>query len=155
MSIQYMEGDATIPHTRPVIIAHICNNLGLWGAGFVVALGKRYPKAKAEYLDWHRQRGSLSLTDIQLVQVEKQVWVANMIAQNGVWTCKNPRPLCYESLELCLMRLRMIAFEHNAAIQMPKIGTGLGRGDWKIIQGLIQKCLANNDTDVFVLELPK
>ena len=32
-----------------VIIPHICNNVGGWGAGFVVPLGRHYPDAKKSY----------------------------------------------------------------------------------------------------------
>ena len=46
-TIKYLLGDATSPDlsTRP-LIAHICNDIGAWGKGFVVPLGQKYPKAK-------------------------------------------------------------------------------------------------------------
>lgn len=37
-SIRYQTGDATAPAEKPAIICHICNDLGGWGKGFVVAL---------------------------------------------------------------------------------------------------------------------
>ena len=43
----YRTGDATLPQGRgPGVIAHICNDLGQWGKGFVLPLGKRYPDAE-------------------------------------------------------------------------------------------------------------
>lgn len=51
--IQYIKGDATQPIGEgKKIIAHICNDKGGWGRGFVVALGGRYPLAKSSYKMW-------------------------------------------------------------------------------------------------------
>ena len=36
--IHYVTGDATDPPHRQAIIAHIVNDCGAWGAGFVLAL---------------------------------------------------------------------------------------------------------------------
>ncbi|MBV8077676.1 MAG: Appr-1-p processing protein, partial [Planctomycetaceae bacterium] len=38
-TIRYLRGDATQPQaTGPRIIAHLCNDQGGWGQGFVAAL---------------------------------------------------------------------------------------------------------------------
>lgn len=40
--IRCIQGDATRPDTDgPVIIVHVCNDVGGWGRGFVVAISKR------------------------------------------------------------------------------------------------------------------
>ena len=40
-NIKYVVGDATAPQGESKkIICHICNDLGAWGAGFVLALSK-------------------------------------------------------------------------------------------------------------------
>jgi hypothetical protein len=40
--IAYHVGDATMPvGDGPKILVHICNNIGAWGRGFVVALSRR------------------------------------------------------------------------------------------------------------------
>jgi hypothetical protein len=42
MQIQYIAGDATAPiGDGNKIIAHVCNDIGAWGAGFVLAISKR------------------------------------------------------------------------------------------------------------------
>jgi O-acetyl-ADP-ribose deacetylase (regulator of RNase III) len=69
--IHYVTGDATAPiGTGHKIIAHVCNDIGAWGAGFVLALSKRWPQPKAEYL---KIRPALALGLVQLVQVEKEI----------------------------------------------------------------------------------
>lgn len=41
-TITYLKGDATNPQSEEnKIIAHICNDIGGWGKGFVVAISKR------------------------------------------------------------------------------------------------------------------
>lgn len=48
--IIYLKGDATNPQTEGnKIIAHICNDLGGWGKGFVLAISRRWKKPENEY----------------------------------------------------------------------------------------------------------
>lgn len=50
MQIQYITGDATDPTGGGnKIIAHVCNDIGAWGAGFVLAISRRWPQPEAEY----------------------------------------------------------------------------------------------------------
>lgn len=47
--ITYLKGDATTPQARGnKIIAHVCNDLGGWGKGFVLAISKRWPEPAAK-----------------------------------------------------------------------------------------------------------
>ncbi|GHA76937.1 Appr-1-p processing protein [Streptomyces termitum] len=55
--IAYVRGDATAPRGRGTrIIAHVCNDRGGWGKGFVLALSRRWPEPEAAYRRWHRER---------------------------------------------------------------------------------------------------
>jgi DNA-binding CsgD family transcriptional regulator len=93
--LTYVIGDATDPHTDgPKIIAHVCNDAGMWGAGFVVALSRRWTKPEALYRFWYQHRGEhpFDLGRIQLVTIEPGLWVANMIAQRGVGRADNVPP---------------------------------------------------------------
>ncbi|EGJ73150.1 hypothetical protein STTU_0361 [Streptomyces sp. Tu6071] len=43
--ITYVRGDATAPRGRgPRVIAHVCDDRGGWGKGFVLALSRRWPE---------------------------------------------------------------------------------------------------------------
>ena len=45
MPIAYTTGDATAPEgDGPKIIVHVCNDVGGWGRGFVMAISKRWPE---------------------------------------------------------------------------------------------------------------
>src|ERR1700722_6016752 len=56
-TVRLLKGDATSPQARGVkIIAHICNDLGNWGKGFVLAISARWPEPEKAYQQWHRSR---------------------------------------------------------------------------------------------------
>ena len=56
--LEFRTGDATQPPAdpHPQIIAHVCNDLGRWGKGFVVALSRRWPKTEQAYRDWSAEK---------------------------------------------------------------------------------------------------
>lgn len=85
--IHYLRGDATSPQAKgPKVIAHICNDRGGWGKGFVLAVSRRWPEPEAAYRRWHRERAAndFGLGATQLVRVAPDIWVANMIGQHGL-----------------------------------------------------------------------
>ena len=91
--LRIIAGDATNPHAKgPKIIAHVCNDLGGWGKGFVMAISRRWPEPGHAYRQWHHERAGndFSLGATQLVQVQPDIWVANMIAG----PCANTSPSC-------------------------------------------------------------
>ena len=46
--ISYLVGDATAPKTPgPKMIVHVCNDIGAWGKGFVMALSRRLPEPES------------------------------------------------------------------------------------------------------------
>lgn len=53
--ITYIKGDLfSVPITGKRIIPHICNDIGGWGAGFVLALSKQWREPEEKYRVWHR-----------------------------------------------------------------------------------------------------
>ena len=153
--INYIKGDATVPQAKGnKIIAHICNNLGGWGKGFVLAVSKRWPEPEQEYRKWHRNRANnnFELGNIQIVQVEKYIYVANMLGQQGMKTGSKGAPIRYESVKKCLERLSEEATTLNASVHMPRIGCGLAGGKWEKIEPLIKESLINNNISTTVYD---
>jgi O-acetyl-ADP-ribose deacetylase (regulator of RNase III) len=141
--ITYLNGDATCPQANgPKIIAHICNDKGKWGRGFVLALSKRWLGPEQQYRRWFHSSARLTLGDIQLVQVAPDIWVANMVAQSGLASGSNPHPLQYDALAQCLEKLAVEVEARQASVHMPRIGTGLGGGNWTSVERLILKALS-------------
>jgi O-acetyl-ADP-ribose deacetylase (regulator of RNase III) len=72
-SLRIVKGDATAPQVEGnKIIAHVCNDLGRWGKGFVLALSRRWPEPEREYRRWYRARAAndFGLGAVQLVVVQ-------------------------------------------------------------------------------------
>lgn len=151
--ITYTVGDATVPQGEGVkIIMHVCNNVGAWGAGFVLALSKRWSEPKDCFQDWTKTE-DYHLQQVMLCPVGDDTYVANMVAQNGLKSATNPVPLDYFALEICLERVRRMAEELQASVHCPKIGAGLAGGDWEIVEKLIEKHLTEKGTSVTVYTL--
>ncbi|MFC8335147.1 macro domain-containing protein [Streptomyces olivaceus] len=153
--IRYVRGDATVPSVKGVkVIAHVCNDLGGWGKGFVLAVSRRWPEPEAAYRAWHRDRAAndFGLGAIQLVRVETYVWVANMIGQRGMRTGSKGVPVPYEAIDTALGRLADRAIELGASVHMPRIGCGLAGGKWSRVEPLIGERLAGRGVPVTVYD---
>jgi O-acetyl-ADP-ribose deacetylase (regulator of RNase III) len=155
IALSFIKGDATSPQAKGMkIIAHICNDLGKWGKGFVMAVSARWPEPEAAYREWHRDRSSndFGLGAVQFVQVERYIWVANMIAQHGVRGGSRTAPIRYEAVEECLSKVSVKAVELGASVHMPRIGCGLAGGQWERIESIIVKTLCEADVPVTVYD---
>ena len=154
MAITCVVGDATAPHgPGPGVIAHVCNDSGGWGKGFVLAISRRWPEPEAAYRRWARSGEKFGLGMVQLVTVEDRLSVANMVAQHGYVSPANPVAIRYDALARCLSALagRIGA---GTVIHMPRIGCGLAGGIWDQIEPLLEEHLAGAGFDVRVYDLP-
>ena len=152
MPVTHKPGDATLPDPggRPTIIAHVVNDVGAWGRGFVVALGRRYPQARTAYRKYWRE---YKLGGVQWVESMSELTllplgIANMFAQRGV-TGPLPR-VRYSALARCLKQVFELAVEEDAVVHMPRVGCGLGGGSWDVVKRLIDETVEETDADVVV-----
>ncbi len=153
--IAYVRGDATAPSVKGVkVIAHVCNDIGGWGKGFVLALSRRWPEPEAAYRAWHRDRAAndSGLGAVRLVQVERYMWVANMIGQRGIRTGSKGVPVRYEAIDTALGRLADEALALGASVHMPRIGCGLAGGRWPRIEPLVTDRLIRRGISVTVYD---
>ena len=136
MNIKYVKGDATQPRgDGNKIICHICNDRGAWGAGFVLALSKRWNTPEHFY----RAMQKYEPGDAKVLQVEDNIWVANMIAQHGTGMSKDGiPPIRYTWLAEALYRANKVAVEKQATLHMPRIGCGLAGGKWEAVEAVIR-----------------
>jgi len=152
--INYQIGDATKPNaTGNKIIVHICNDIGAWGAGFVMALSRRWTKPEAEYRKWFKESKDFELGAVQYVQVENDLFVANMIGQRGIISIDSSPPIWYEAVATALTKVAEKAVKLNASIHMPRIGSGLAGGKWEEIEKIINKTLVERGLTVTVYDL--
>lgn len=155
VKITYVKGDATCPQAKGTkVICHICNDIGGWGKGFVLALSRRWPEPEAEYRAWHAvgKAGGFSIRAVRFVQVDPYIWVANMVAQRGIKRGSLGPPIRYEAVALCLQQVAAKALELGASVHMPRIGCGLAGGDWTRVEPLIKEHLGDSGVPVTVCD---
>ncbi|MEU3788212.1 macro domain-containing protein [Streptomyces fructofermentans] len=153
--ITYVRGDATTPLGKGVkIIAHVCNDVGGWGKGFVLALSRRWPEPEADYRRWHRGRSGndFGLGAVRCVRVEQYVWVANMVGQRGIRTGSKGVPVRYGAIDSALGVLADRAVELGASVHMPRIGCGLAGGTWSRVEPLMSERLTSRGIAVTVYD---
>ena len=156
MEINYLKGDATAPSVKGnKIIAHVCNDLGGWGKGFVMEISKRWSEPESQYRAWHRNRSKndFALGSVQFVPVEKYITIANMIGQRGVKRGSKGVPVRYEAIRECLMLVAEHALETDASIHMPRIGCGLAGGKWDLVEPVIMETLVSKGILVYVYDI--
>lgn len=146
--INYLIGDATSPvGDGKKIIVHVCNDIGAWGAGFVLAISKKwsYPE------QFYRARQHYILGHADVLQVEEDIYVANMIAQHNVRPdSKGVPPIRYGAVRSALAQVNDIAYKMGATLHMPRIGCGLAGGKWEEIEAIVQDVMS---VDVYVYDL--
>ncbi len=155
-NISYQRGDATVPVAAgEKIICHVCNDIGGWGRGFVVAISKRWPEPEKRYRAWYEQGevGGFRLGAIQIVGVEPELSVANMIAQRDVLAIAGVPPIRYDALESCLKSLTEHAVRIRASVHMPRIGCGLAGGNWSEVEAIVEATLGAAGVSVHVYDL--
>jgi len=153
--ITYLIGDATAPETEgPKMIVHVCNDIGAWGKGFVMAISNRWPEPESQYRKWHRKKetNDFGLGAVQFVQVNDDLWVANMVGQHDVRPTKQGPPIRYDAVEECLGKVRDKALSLNATVHMPRIGCGLAGSKWEEIEPIIIRQLCEKDIAVYVYD---
>jgi hypothetical protein len=132
-----------------VIIPHVCNNIDSFGAGFAASVSKEYPDIKHNYHLLGRKflkehPGYVQFIDVEYEkQYNRRLIVANMIAQNGLRSPSNPRPLNYAYLTKSMLDIKKFILanfnsENPVEIHCPKFGSGLSGGNWKFIENLIE-----------------
>lgn len=152
--IKYQIGDATEPRGKgSKIIVHICNDIGAWGKGFVMALSRKWKKPEAEYRKWFKERKGFALGEVQFVEVENDLFIANLLGQRGITATDSRPPIRYEAVETGLIKVAEKAVELSASIHMPRIGSGLAGGKWEEIEKIINKTLVNRGLSVTVYDL--
>jgi hypothetical protein len=135
-----------------IFVPHVCNNIDLFGAGFAAAIAQEYPVVKANYhmLGKNFLKNNLGHSQIVKLKEDKKykhaLYAVNMIAQNGIRSASNPRPLNYAALVKSMIQVSHFiqnntgfsAKTENIEIHAPKFGSGLAGGNWNFISDLIE-----------------
>jgi O-acetyl-ADP-ribose deacetylase (regulator of RNase III) len=154
--IQYVKGDATCPIGEgQKIIAHICNDIGGWGRGFVLSLSAKWPEPEAAYKEWFLTNKPVpfELGQVIFAPVEPEITVANMIGQRHIKPLNGLQPIRYDAVRSALEKVSDFAMTKNATVHMPRIGCGLAGGSWDQMRLIIMDVLVDEGIEVFVYDL--
>lgn len=137
--MKYKRGD--LLEATETYIAHGCNAQGVMGSGVALQIKKKHPyayKKYKEHCDIHRT-GELPtevmLGDIIPARGTSGKTIVNMITQDHFGSVG--RHVNYIALVSCLQNLVKYGGE-SITVAIPRIGAGLGGGDWNIIERLIE-----------------
>lgn len=145
--ILYKNGDLT--EVERGYIIHGCNDCGAMGSGVAKAVRNKFPEAYNEYRDWFAKHCStyneeyLPLGEYQFVCADnRDLIVVNAITQHEYLGFRgireNRRYVSYWAIFKALSGI-----QHNNTFEwdlhIPRIGAGLGGGDWKEIVKHIER----------------
>ena len=161
--LRVVKGDATCPQMTTnkeiVMIPHVCNDEKKWGAGFVLALNRKWEYPERRYKEFcERNKNVPILGKVCYAKIDEHLVVANMIAQDGTVSADNPKPIRYKALVNCMAEvesyIEMIRNQvsNPIVIHCPKFGSDLAGGNWDFILELIDEIWLNAGIDVVVYE---
>jgi len=138
--INYIKGD--LLGAKEKVIVHGCNNRGIMGSGVAKQIRERWPHVYETYQLKHQVFG-LELGAIIPVSTFDGKIIVNAITQDGFGR-DGSQYVIYDALEKCYISINERAPSWEASsIAMPKIGAGLGGGDWRIIEDIIMRTAKN------------
>lgn len=148
--IEYRKGNL-LDVTAGVII-HGCNSHGVMGSGVALAVKNKYPGAYELYREQciESKDDPALLGSVIVYEVNEKLMVANMITQKDFGTHK--RQVNYGAVASGFRILTEYFKNLDEEFHFPKIGAGLGGGDWEVISEIIEHVCPGNNLICWELE---
>lgn len=156
MGIKYVKGDAVkaLQEGQINFLVHGVNCQGVMASGIAKQIRETFPECYGRYIEYTAERkkhnAPVKPGDVQLWIRSGRV-IANLYSQDNYGYNGN-RYCSYDGIEVGLRHLRDEVLEAQDIVGMPKIGAGLGGGDWNIIQSIILSVFPDRDILVFELD---
>lgn len=125
------------------VIIHGCNAQGVMGSGVALAVKEKYPKAYQAYKAQELAEG-LGLGTYSSYKHNASLSIANVVTQQTYGRDPNVRYVSYGAVLLGLECLNS-QYLPEVTFHFPKIGAGLGNGNWNIIKELIELACPNRE----------
>jgi len=155
MPIVYVKGD--LVEAPEKVIVHGCNAQGKMQSGVAKAVRAAWPNAYTAYMkvyNWNvndPRKGNKLDTGIIIPAVCGDKVIVNAITQEYYGRDKDIVYVSYKAIRQAMIHLRILARVYDQThIAMPKIGSGLGNGDWDTIAKIIEEELANYTVKVYI-----
>lgn len=122
------------------LVVHGCNAQGVMGSGVAKVVRNDFPAAYYEYVRKYEESG-LKLGDVIPVMVLPSRYIINAITQE-FYGRDGKRYVNYHAIEVCFGQVRKFVDQNGIeTINYPKIGAGLGGGNWDEIAAIIDSQL--------------
>lgn len=132
-----------------MLVLHGCNCFNTMNSGIAAYLRRIFPVIYD--IDCLTKKGDKDkLGTYSRVQVTHQFNILNCYTQYKYG--RDKRYADYDAIDRCLDTISHNFAEGVWDIRMPKIGCGLARGDWNVVEQLINENLGSHNVTVFYLE---
>ena len=133
--IEYRRGD--LLNVTSGIIVHGCNSHGVMGSGVALAVKNKYPECFEIYrLFCEKRKNDQTILGDSIIYVASfELTIVNMITQKDYGTHR--RQVNYGAIAKGFSDLHNYYFM-DQEFHFPKIGAGLGGGDWEVISEIIE-----------------
>lgn len=128
------------------VIVHGCNAQGVMGSGVALQIKQRFKDAFHAYLR-HESINGLRLGEVSTCEVVKGLWIVNAITQESFGR-DGRRYVSYDAVADAFAAIRRNF--RGQPIHFPKIGAGLGGGNWDIISAIIDAELPGVEKTLWV-----
>ncbi len=146
--INRLKGDVTTATTG--VISHIVNGRGIIGGGVSSSILSKWPGIYDIYMDMYKAK-ELKLGTVGFIQVDTNLFVANMVGQKGTISKKNPKPWHAKATEKCLTTVAEFAKDRELDISMPEIGGNLGGADFEVeVLPIIERVFSSFSQAVYI-----
>lgn len=155
--VVYKQGDvlSALKNGAVDVVIHQTNCQGVMGSGIARQVKQDFPDAYRVYKE-QEAAGRLKLGNFSVAKIKRDGLedgcIINVNGQDE-YSDRNKCNTNYAALGSVLWTLARTN-RSNAVIAMPKIGAGLGGGDWKIIEALIESAFHDQTVYVYTLEIP-
>jgi len=138
----YKNGDLLTVNSG--IIVQGCNAQGVMGSGVAKLLKEKYPSCFQNYitdLNSGHRLGDVSWSSANSLSVYSpdDLCIASGITQEFYGRDPNVQYVSYDAITDVFDEIFVVAKDLDRCVNMPKIGAGLGNGDWSIIENLIEE----------------
>jgi O-acetyl-ADP-ribose deacetylase (regulator of RNase III) len=150
--IHYVKGDLidAFKRNEVTMIAHGCNCQRNMGGGIARALANEYPQIERAD-DLCEMSAKKRLGRVMNVEIEPNKYILNCYTQLNTNSKCN---ISYRAIKRCMKAINQYMIDNlniqNAIFGIPKIGAGLGGGNWDKIERIINRHIKG---DVYVYEL--
>jgi O-acetyl-ADP-ribose deacetylase (regulator of RNase III) len=144
--IEYKIGD--LLKTPDKVLVHGCNTQGVMGSGVALAIKQKWPEVFEDYKNqifFGAERKILG-SIITSVTTDKRI-IVNALTQDQ-YGKDGKKYVSYDAMDDAMLEIAK-AINVRSPISMPKIGAGLGGGDWGVIEKIIEHRLLKHKVTIW------